>query len=96
MKLSQYLLLIIGFCCLSPVFAKDIYPFSNPKTAERFQQLTSTLRCLVCQNQSLAESNAPLASDLRQKVYHKMTLFSENLPAVKYLQYTTCSILPAV
>jgi cytochrome c-type biogenesis protein CcmH len=35
---------------------------------ERYRALIAELRCLVCQNQSIAESNAPLAEDLRQQV----------------------------
>jgi cytochrome c-type biogenesis protein CcmH len=36
--------------------------------ADRYQKLVTELRCLVCQNQSIADSNAPLASDLRMQV----------------------------
>ncbi|ULQ46489.1 cytochrome c-type biogenesis protein CcmH [Flagellatimonas centrodinii] len=36
--------------------------------ADRYQRLIHELRCLVCQNQSIAESNAPLAQDLREQV----------------------------
>lgn len=36
--------------------------------AQRYQALVNELRCLVCQNQSIADSNAPLASDLREQV----------------------------
>jgi cytochrome c-type biogenesis protein CcmH len=35
---------------------------------QRYQRLINELRCLVCQNQSIAESNAPLAVDLREQV----------------------------
>jgi cytochrome c-type biogenesis protein CcmH len=39
---------------------------------DRFRQLASELRCLVCQNQSLVDSNAPLAQDLRAEVVKLM------------------------
>jgi cytochrome c-type biogenesis protein CcmH len=39
---------------------------------ERFRHLTGELRCLVCQNQSLVDSNAPLAQDLRLEVVKLM------------------------
>jgi cytochrome c-type biogenesis protein CcmH len=39
---------------------------------ERFKRLAGELRCLVCQNQSLVDSNAPLAQDLRQEVVKLM------------------------
>ncbi len=40
--------------------------------SERFRRLAAELRCLVCQNQSLVDSNAPLAQDLRQEVVKLM------------------------
>jgi cytochrome c-type biogenesis protein CcmH len=49
--------------------AHDIYYFDSPKQQNRFQHLNQQFRCLVCQNESLAESNAPLAQDLRFQVY---------------------------
>lgn len=41
--------------------------------SDRFRQLASELRCLVCQNQSLADSNADLATDLRNEVLRQMS-----------------------
>jgi cytochrome c-type biogenesis protein CcmH len=38
----------------------------------RFQNLTKQLRCLVCQNESLNDSSAPLAADLRRDVFEQM------------------------
>ena len=43
--------------------------FSSPEHEERYHELVDELRCLVCQNQTIAESNADLASDLRREVY---------------------------
>lgn len=53
------------------VFATPVANYYFPILAEqkRFQQLLSELRCVVCQNQSLAESHAPLAIDLKNEVY---------------------------
>ena len=45
--------------------------FSSPEHEERYRTLIDELRCLVCQNQTIAESNADLASDLRREV-HRM------------------------
>jgi cytochrome c-type biogenesis protein CcmH len=39
---------------------------------EREAKLSASLRCLVCQNQTLAESNAPLASDMRQQIREQL------------------------
>jgi cytochrome c-type biogenesis protein CcmH len=40
----------------------------DPAVEARLKQLAGELRCLVCQNQTLADSNAPLAEDLRREV----------------------------
>jgi cytochrome c-type biogenesis protein CcmH len=48
----------------------DAYPFQRVVDADRFQSLIKEIRCVVCQNQTIADSNAPLANDLREKVYH--------------------------
>jgi cytochrome c-type biogenesis protein CcmH len=53
-------------------FAIDPLPFKNHAEELRFQALTKQLRCLVCQNESLADSNAPLAADLRRDVFQQM------------------------
>ena len=43
-------------------------PEAAPEAEDRYRALIAELRCLVCQNQSIAESNAPLANDLREQV----------------------------
>ena len=43
--------------------------FPSAEAAARYQRLVSELRCLVCQNQNLADSNAELAADLRGQVH---------------------------
>lgn len=61
--------LLLG-CTLA--HAVDPLPFRDRAEELRFQALTKQLRCLVCQNESLADSNAPLAADLRRDVFEQM------------------------
>jgi len=49
--------------------AIDVYDFETPEQEQQFHELSNTLRCPKCQNNSIADSNAALAQDLRQKVY---------------------------
>ncbi len=49
------------------------FQFDQPEQAARYQRLTEELRCLVCQNQNLADSHADLAQDLRNEVYRMIT-----------------------
>jgi cytochrome c-type biogenesis protein CcmH len=52
--------------------AVDPLPFKDRAQELRFQNLTKQLRCLVCQNESLNDSSAPLAADLRRDVFEQM------------------------
>ena len=52
--------------------AQEPLVFQDRQQQDRFDQLTRELRCLVCQNQNLADSDAPLAQDLRQEVYEML------------------------
>ncbi|MDI9818589.1 cytochrome c-type biogenesis protein CcmH [Tatlockia sp. PL877] len=66
----QYYGLLLGLLFLPTVFAANtIYPFETARQEAQFSHLLKELRCLVCQNQDLADSNASLAKDLRQQVY---------------------------
>ena len=52
-----------------PAWAGEARPLADDPAAEaRLKHLAVELRCLVCQNQTLADSNAPLAEDLRREV----------------------------
>ena len=52
------------------VFAE--YEFDNVRQEKDFKVLTAQLRCLVCQNQNIADSNAPLAQDLRREIHEML------------------------
>ncbi len=56
--------------------------FENQQQEDRFNQLTQELRCLVCQNQNLADSDAQLAHDLRAEV-HEMLLAGKSDDEIK-------------
>jgi len=47
----------------------ETFQFDSPETEKIFHKLSEELRCLVCQNQNIAESNAELAKDMRHKTY---------------------------
>ena len=63
---------VVAFCLLGVLTATaggiDPVEFAQPQQELRYQRLIKELRCLVCQNQTLAESNAPLAKDMRQVI----------------------------
>ena len=62
-------LLVIILLIPSLAAAEEARPLAdNPQIEARLKTLAVELRCLVCQNQTLADSNAPLAEDLRREV----------------------------
>lgn len=50
----------------------ETYDFSDPGLELRYRQLSTELRCPKCQNQNIADSNAPIAQDLRKLVYQQL------------------------
>ncbi len=52
--------------------AVEYRQFDTPEQESAYQNLISELRCLVCQNQTIADSNADLAKDLRRQVYEML------------------------
>ena len=67
-------------------FAKEAAPAAaDPALEQRVMTLASELRCLVCQNQTLADSNAPLAEDLRNQVREKMRQGASDSEIVDYM-----------
>ena len=49
--------------------AVEVKKFKKPEHEQRYKELIIELRCVVCQNQNIAESNAALAKDLRKQVF---------------------------
>ncbi len=67
------LAVMLAVCVIVPALA--VTPdeiLSNPKLEERARALSSELRCMVCQNQSIDDSAAPLAKDLRVLVRERL------------------------
>ena len=87
MKPSKFFILFLAFAMSTSILAQSApvqepLIFENPQQEERFNQLTLELRCLVCQNQNLADSDAQLAHDLRSEV-HEMLLAGNSNDEIK-------------
>lgn len=63
------LMLMISGSALATI---DVLQFKDEAQEQQFRQLTEELRCPKCQNNSIADSNAMIAADMRQKVYELM------------------------
>lgn len=67
--------LVLAVGIVSPLIAgSSIREFDNAAEEHRYRGLLEELRCLVCQNQSLASSDAELAEDLRDEVYRLVVI----------------------
>ena len=69
MKPIKAFILFLTFSLSLSVLSQDPMVFENQQQQDRFDELTRELRCLVCQNQNLADSDAQLAHDLRREVH---------------------------
>ncbi|MDT4328399.1 cytochrome c-type biogenesis protein [Methylomonas sp. MED-D] len=70
----------------STAFAAVEYrDFSQPEQEQVYQTLISELRCLVCQNQTIADSNADLAKDLREQVYQMLRQGKSRADVVNFM-----------
>ena len=70
--MKQLLLLVLMSFSINCFAAVEYKKFDTPQQEEAYQVLIEELRCLVCQNQTIADSNAALAQDLRRQVYEML------------------------
>ena len=63
------LALLFVLSAYSVIAAEDKFSFDTPAQRESFLKLTVELRCPMCQNQNIADSDAMIAHDMRRKVY---------------------------
>ena len=85
MKSFALLLLMLASLSILAV-AKEAQPLSNdPQLEKRVMALSEQLRCLVCQNETLAGSHADLAVDLRQQIREQMKAGKSDKEIVAFL-----------
>jgi len=65
--------------------AIDTYEFKDEAERERFRTLTQELRCPKCQNQNIADSNAPIATDLRREIFRMLEEGQSNREIADFL-----------
>lgn len=82
MKLKNIITAFFALVVSLSVLAQEPLVFESQEQQDRFDQLTKELRCLVCQNQNLADSDAQLAHDLRREV-HDLLLTGRNNDEIK-------------
>ena len=63
----------------------ETYRFDNSEREALYKKMIAELRCLVCQNQNLADSNAELAVDLRRKTYEMVSAGKSEQEIMTYM-----------
>ncbi|MEQ9917503.1 cytochrome c-type biogenesis protein [Pectobacterium aroidearum] len=74
--------LLLSFSVLA---SSEVLHFDNDTQEQQFRELTMQLRCPKCQNNSIADSNSMIASDMRQKVYELMQQGQTKEQVVDYM-----------
>ena len=83
---SLFLTALLAVSVASPLCAREAAPTAfDPVAHKRVVEVSEQLRCLVCQNQSIAESNAELAVDLRNQVIEQVKAGKTNQEIVDYM-----------
>src|ERR1041384_4445209 len=72
-------------CCTAIIIAKEAQPNEDPQIAARMKNLSEQLRCLVCQNETLADSRADLAEDLRKQIREQMKAGKSDKEIIAFL-----------
>ncbi len=83
--MMRFLLIWLGLIALSAAHAIDPLPFVDQKQEQRFQAVATELRCLQCQNQNLADSDAALAKDMRLQIFEMMQKGSSDQQIKQYM-----------
>lgn len=65
--------------------AIDAYEFRDEAERARYSELTKELRCPKCQNQDIADSNAPIAADLRKEIYRMLGEGQSNQQIIDFM-----------
>ncbi len=87
-KLTRFLLLIAALSVVMAPAARAVQPdeiLSDAGLEHRAREISGGLRCLVCQNQSIDDSDAPLAKDLRLLVRERLVAGDSDAAAVDFI-----------
>lgn len=77
---------LLVLICAYPAFAIDTAPaFEDPALQKRYEGLTRELRCLQCRSETIADSNAPLAGDLRRQLRELIAQGRSDDEIVRYM-----------
>ena len=85
MILQKVILILLISICTTVIAVEPREILENPLLEERARQISKDLRCLVCQNESIDESDAALARDLRVLVRERLQLGDSNDEVLQFV-----------
>ncbi|WP_220463583.1 cytochrome c-type biogenesis protein [Sediminihaliea albiluteola] len=80
--LAALLLLVLSFSAGAVI---ETYEFSSSELEQRYHLLSQELRCPKCQNQNIADSNAPISQDLRKQLYQQLEAGASDAEILDYM-----------
>lgn len=86
MSLRSLTLLWLFVLCGTINAAETTFQFEDPEKQKAFLELTAELRCPMCQNQSISDSNAMIALDLKRKVYDLVAEGKSKQEVIDYMK----------
>jgi cytochrome c-type biogenesis protein CcmH len=81
----RLLALLLALACLPALAVIETYEFEDESLRLRFKSLAEELRCPKCQNQNIADSNAPIAADLRKQLHGQLHEGKSDQEIVEYM-----------
>ena len=86
----RVMLMVLTFVLLSGValnaVANEFYTFATAAQERQFNKLAGELRCPKCQNQTISDSDAPLAHDMRERVYQMIMEGKSNDEIIEFMK----------
>lgn len=84
MRLGAFVILLLMFA-KAALAIDSAAAFDDPALQTRYETLTHQLRCLVCQNETIADSNASLAADLRRELREQIAAGRSDAEILKFM-----------
>jgi len=84
-QLRSWMVLLAMLAAFPAAAVIETYEFSSEDLEQRYQTLSGELRCPKCQNQNIADSNAPISQDLRKLLYQQLEQGASDQEILDYM-----------
>jgi len=81
--MAALLLLVIAFGAAAGGI--ELREFDDPVTEKRYRDLTASMRCPLCENQAIDDSDAPISGDMRERVYQLLQDGQSDIEIVNHM-----------